>query len=113
MARQQPAALALCLSHARVARAVASLREGPVDVAHRALDPAGLAVQAVREVDLEFPVLKPVHLRRTEPRAGRAESAPALIALGGIADLQRARLVLLVHRAAHEHVRKPVWHDGG
>ena len=65
-------------------------------------------MQAVREVDLQVVTLAEVHLRRTEPRAGRAEFLFARGARGGILDLQMARLVLFVDRAGHEDIRQPV-----
>ena len=97
-------------SHTGIAGSVPTLREGPVDVLHRTLYPAGLAVQAVGEVDLKLAILHAVHLRRTEPSARRTELRPAFCALVAVKHLQVARLVLFMDCTAHEYIRKAIRH---
>ena len=65
-------------------------------------------MHAVREVDLEAPLLAAVDFGGAEARAGRAVFRLAARADGGVADLEVAGLVLLVDRAGHEDVRQTV-----
>ena len=54
-----------------IPRPAPALRQVPDDILKRALQIAGLAVQAITEVHFYFIVLQFIHTRRAEHRAGR------------------------------------------
>jgi hypothetical protein len=63
------------------------LREGPLDIEIGVLDLTGLAMQAVREVNVNMSLFHPINLSRTETLAGGSILEEALPACGTVLNL--------------------------